>query len=528
MTIVARLRLLAALPVALIAGMLLLSAVAYGNLWQAWDIRSRAADMQRHVFALSVLTYDYILYGEERAAVQWHEQMAEIKRDIEWHAIDGAPLRRDTMLRLVGELDLLLRQFSDTGATATRPATAEQRAWTVSQFITRIQELNEEVDRIRTIAADRFIDLLQRFAVAALAIAAAAALSVLALAGALARRIATSLQALQRGAATMSAGNLAYRVEAGGSDEHAALATSLNEMAVRLQGHTAKLEEAYNQLENLAYGRVVADQLSKRLGQSVVVENRPGAGSIVGTQAVVTAPPDGYTLLVGGLSNIVFNAGLYKKLAYDPLNDLVPVALVFNISYTLVGSSSLPYANVQEIVAAAKKNPGALKVANAGVGTGQHVVGAAFQKITGTKMLEVSYRGSSAAFPDLIAGRVDLFFDSTPAALPQVTGGKVKGFAILTAKRHPQMPDVPTMTEAGVAGLEIDSWIGLFAPAKTPPAAIARLQREIAAAYGELKLRFEQAGGELMQLPPERLVPFVRAEYDRWLAVIRDAGISLD
>src|SRR5262245_8767083 len=197
-------------------------------------------------------------------------------------------------------------------------------------------------------------------------------------------------------------------------------------------------------------GRLLADQLSKRLGQSVVVENRPGAGTVVGTQAVINSPPDGYTLLVGGLSNIVFNAGLYQKLSYDPLNDLVPVALVFNISYTLVGYKNLPYSTPKEVIAAAKANPGALKLANAGTGTGQHILGAAFMRFTGTKFLEVPYRGSAAAFPDLLAGRVDLFVDSTPAALPYVKSGQAKGIAILSSKRSAQMPDVPTMTESGV------------------------------------------------------------------------------
>ena len=200
-------------------------------------------------------------------------------------------------------------------------------------------------------------------------------------------------------------------------------------------------------------GRVVADQLTRRLGQTFTVENRPGAGTVVGTKAVISSPPDGYTLLVGGLSNIVFNAGLYKNLSYDPLADLAPVALVLNISYTLIGSNSLPYTTPKEIIAAAKKNPGALKLANAGVGTGQHIVGAAFQAMTGTKFLEVAYRGSSLAFPDLLGGRVDLFFDSTPAALPYVKSGQAKGIAILTAKRNPQAPDVPTMTESGRARL---------------------------------------------------------------------------
>ena len=275
-------------------------------------------------------------------------------------------------------------------------------------------------------------------------------------------------------------------------------------------------------------GRVVAEQLSKRLNQSFVVENRPGAGTIVGTKSVVSAAPDGYTLLVGGLSNIVFNAGLYKNLPYDPLNDLVPVALIMNISYSLVGSNSLPHASPREIVAAAKQNPGALKLANAGVGTGQHVVGVAFQIATGAKFLEVPYRGSAAVFPDLLPGRVDLFFNSTPAALPYIKSGQAKGVAVLARKRHPDAPQMPTMTEAGIAGFEIDSWIGIFAPAKTPPAIVARLQKEIAAAGPEMKPRFETVGGELMDVPPEKLGATVKADYDMWLKTIKGAGITLD
>lgn len=275
-------------------------------------------------------------------------------------------------------------------------------------------------------------------------------------------------------------------------------------------------------------GRVVADALSKRLGQSVFVENRPGAGTIIGTQSVANAPPDGYTLLVGGLSNIVFNAGLYKKLPYDPLNNFVPVALVLNISYTLVGSKDLPYASVKEVIEAAKKRPGELKLANAGVGTGQHLVGAAFMKYTGTKFLEVPYRGSSLAFPDLLAGRVDLFFDSTPAAIPQIKSGNAKVLVVVGKSRNAQIPDVPTITEAGVSGLDIDSWIGIFAPAKTPPNVIAKLQRDIAVSAAEIRPRLEAAGGEMMDVPPEKLNGLIRVDYDKWLAVIKEAGITLD
>jgi tripartite-type tricarboxylate transporter receptor subunit TctC len=275
-------------------------------------------------------------------------------------------------------------------------------------------------------------------------------------------------------------------------------------------------------------GRLLADQLTRRLGQTVLVENRPGAGAIIGTQAVATSPPDGYTLLIGGLANMVFNAGLYKNLPYDPLADLVPVAVVFNISYTLVAANALPYTTPQQIIAAARKSPGSLSVANVGNGSGQHIFGAVFQKLTDTKLVEVSYRGSAAAFPDVIAGRVDLFFDSTPAALPYVKSGQVKGLGVLAASRHPQMPHVPTMTESGVRGLEVDSWIGLFAPAKTPPDIIARLQQEIVQASAELKPRFETNGGELMTTPPERLKDFVAAELAKWLKLIQDTGIRLD
>ena len=275
-------------------------------------------------------------------------------------------------------------------------------------------------------------------------------------------------------------------------------------------------------------GRLVADQLSRRLNQSFVVENRPGGGTIVGTKAVIASPPDGYTLLVGGLSNVVFNAGLYKNPPYDPLKELVPVALVLNISYTLIASPSFPHKTAKDIIAAAKANPGSIKLANAGVGTGQHVVGAAFQAITGTKMLEVPYRGSSLAFPDLLSGRVDLFFDSTPAAMPYVKSGQAKGIAILTAKRLADMPDVPTLTESGVPGLEIDSWIGIFAPAKTPPDVIALLQKHIAEAGPEMKPKLANIGGELMQVPPDKLSAVVRADYDKWLQIIKDAGITLD
>lgn len=274
--------------------------------------------------------------------------------------------------------------------------------------------------------------------------------------------------------------------------------------------------------------RILANDLSKRLGQGVAVENRTGAGTVVGTQSVISSPADGYTLLVGGLSNVVFNASLYKKPPYDPLTRLVPIAIVYKLSYMMLGSKNAPLSSLNDVIAAAQKNPGQLSLATAGVGTGQQLAGAAFMVHTGTKFLEVPYKGSSAVYPDLLSGRVDLFFDSTTAALPYVQGGQVRGFAILATERSKYAPDVPTMAEQRVQGLDIDSWIGLFAPADTPKPVIARLQKEIAKAAPELKSRFDAVGGDYIAIEPDRLNSFVRAEYDKWTKIIRESGISLD
>ncbi|MDI1267184.1 MAG: tripartite tricarboxylate transporter substrate binding protein [bacterium] len=275
-------------------------------------------------------------------------------------------------------------------------------------------------------------------------------------------------------------------------------------------------------------GRYLADALSKRMGQTFVVENKPGAGTVVGTQAAGQSEPDGYTLVVGGLSNMAFNSALYSKLAYDPLKDFVPVALVYKFGYVMVGRKDLPYAGLKEIVAAAKANPGSITVATAGVGTGQQLVAAAFMKAAGVKLLEVPYKGSPPAFTDLLAGRIDLFFDSMAAGLPYVTSGQARGIAVLLSKRSPLASDVPTMSEAGVPGLDVDSWLGIFAPSKTPPEIVAKLRKEIRAVLPELRERFEKSGGEAWDVPDDKLNAFVASEYETWTKLIREAGIKLD
>jgi len=275
-------------------------------------------------------------------------------------------------------------------------------------------------------------------------------------------------------------------------------------------------------------GRLLADALSKRMGQSFVVENKPGAGTVVGTQAASQSEPDGYTLLVGGLSNMAFNSALYSKLSYDPLRDFIPVALIYKFGYVMVARKDLPHASLGDIVAAAKASPGSISVATAGVGTGQQLVAAAFMKASGVKFLEVPYKASPPAFTDLLAGRIDLFFDSIAAGLPYVQSGQARGIAVLSSKRSPLALDVPTMSEAGVGGVDVDSWLGIFVPAKTPPEVIARLRRDIRASLPELKERFEKSGGEVWDLPDDKLDAFVASEYDNWTRLIREAGIKLD
>jgi tripartite-type tricarboxylate transporter receptor subunit TctC len=275
-------------------------------------------------------------------------------------------------------------------------------------------------------------------------------------------------------------------------------------------------------------GRYLADMLSKRMGQGFFVENKVGAGTVVGTQAAAQSEPDGYTLVMGGLSNMAFNSALNSKLAYDPLRDFVPVALVYRFGYVMVGRKDLPQPSLQDIVAAAKANPASISVATAGTGTGQHLVAEAFMKAAGVKLLVVPYKGSPPAFTDLLAGRIDLFFDSIAASLPYVQSGQARGIAVLSSKRSPLAPDVPTMSEAGVSGLDVDSWLGIFAPARTPPEIIARLRREIRAGLPDLKERFEKSGGEVWDLPDDKLDSFVASEHQSWTKLIREAGIRLD
>lgn len=276
--------------------------------------------------------------------------------------------------------------------------------------------------------------------------------------------------------------------------------------------------------------RALGERLGKQLGQSVVVENRPGSGTLVGTDAAAKADADGYTLLMGSVSNIALNMGLYDKLSYDSLRDFEPVGLAVSYSYTLMGRKDLPFNSLQELVAHARANPGKLTYASAGNGSGQHVLAAALWHLAGVNVVHVPYRGAQAAYQDLLGGRVDLFFDLSSTARPQVDAGTVKPLAVSGAERNAMHPNVPTLIETGVARLDLESWFGYFVPSKTPAPVQERLRSELARviAQPDLQENFRKAGGKPLALSTEQTRALVRRDVERWSKLVRDIGIKAE
>lgn len=276
--------------------------------------------------------------------------------------------------------------------------------------------------------------------------------------------------------------------------------------------------------------RIVSPSLSDRIGQPVVVENRPGAGSLVGTEAVAKSPQDGYTLLIGGLSNIAANAGLYKRLPYDPLGDFKLLSLSVTYSLCLISRKDLPQATVREVIDFARANPGKLSYASAGVGSAQHVAAGLLAHLTGTNMLHVPYKGAGAAQQDVLAGRVDLFFNNCAAVKPFIDSAQVKILAVTGRERGQALPQVPTLIETGAAPLEMDSWIGFFIGSRTPQAIIDWLRTEIAAviATPDVATRLERDGGRILHISIAESEAYVQSEVNRWRTLIPQAGISVE
>jgi len=275
-------------------------------------------------------------------------------------------------------------------------------------------------------------------------------------------------------------------------------------------------------------GRLLADKLGKQLSQAVVVENRPGSGTLIGTDAVAKAAPDGYTLLVGSVSNLAINPGLYRNLPYDSLRDFEPVGLAVAYSYTLMARKDLPFNSLKDLVAHAKTNPGKLTYASAGNGSGQHVLAAALWHLAGVELVHVPYRGAQAAYQDLLGGRVDVFFDLSSTARVQVDAGNVKALAVSGGARLAGHPAVPTINETGVAALELESWFGLFIPAKTPSEVAAQLRVELAKVISAPDVIdiFRKAGGRPLALNPADTRALVKRDVDRWTKLTRDLDIK--
>ncbi len=276
--------------------------------------------------------------------------------------------------------------------------------------------------------------------------------------------------------------------------------------------------------------RVLADRMRPILGQTIIVENRTGAGTRVGTQSAAKAPADGYTLMIGALSNMALNPGLYDNLPYDPLKDFKLVGMAVTWSYTLVARKDLPMSDLKDVIAFAKANPEKLTFASAGLGSGQHIASAVMTRMAGVRMTHVPYRGSQDAYQDILGGRVDLFFDISSAAKSQVDAGNVKALAVSSKERQPIHPNVPSVFETGIAPLDMESWFGLFAPAGTPEPVLAKLRAAMAQvmAAPDVQELFAKSGGQVPKGSVAEQEAKVRGDIERWTKLIREAGVKGD
>jgi tripartite-type tricarboxylate transporter receptor subunit TctC len=277
-------------------------------------------------------------------------------------------------------------------------------------------------------------------------------------------------------------------------------------------------------------GRLIANKLGPALGTVVVVENRPGAGGNIGSDYVAKAAPDGHTLVGGTISSHAINVSLYSKMPYDPVKNFQPVTLIGTLPNVLVVNANSPYRSVQDVIAAAKAKPEAVNYASSGNGTSQHLSGALFQSITGTKMVHVPYKGSAPAMQALLGGEVDLVFENILAAVPLIQSGKIRALGVTSAKRSSQLPDIPALAEAGVPGYEIVSWQAVFAPAGTPQPIVQRLSAEIARIIQdpEIKARLSGLGVEPSGAGPAELGSFQKAEVAKWAQLIKTANIKAE
>ena len=275
--------------------------------------------------------------------------------------------------------------------------------------------------------------------------------------------------------------------------------------------------------------RVVAQELSKRLKQQVIIDNKPGAGATIGSEMVAKSPADGYTLLLASQTNAI-SATLYPKLNFAPIDDFVAISLIGREPGVLVVHPGFAAKSVAELIAIAKQNPGQVNYASSGNGSGQHLFMAQMASLAGIQLTHVPYRGSGQATTDLLAGTVPMAMPGTAGMVAHIKAGKLRALAVSGATRSPQLPDVPTLAEAGLPGFAAYVWLGLMAPKGTPPAIIERLHREVKAALTvpEVKAYFNDAGIEMAGSTPAEFEAYFREERDRWARVIKDTGAKID
>ena len=275
--------------------------------------------------------------------------------------------------------------------------------------------------------------------------------------------------------------------------------------------------------------RILGQKLSVTMGQQFIVENKPGAGSIIGTDFVAKAAPDGYTLVMVSTTHVI-SPWIYKTMPYDPIKSFTAVSRLVDSPYVLLVNPKVPAKDVSEFIALAKAAPDTIHYASSGNGSAQHLMGGLFVSMTGAKLKHVPYKGSGGAATDLVAGVVESSFAGVPNALAQVPQGRLKALAVTTSKRIPQLPDVPTMQEAGVAGYDASVWLALLAPAGTPRDIVVKLNSEIGKlmASADTKKALYDAGVEVAPSTPEAMSEYMVKELDRWGKVVKEAGIKLE
>jgi tripartite-type tricarboxylate transporter receptor subunit TctC len=276
--------------------------------------------------------------------------------------------------------------------------------------------------------------------------------------------------------------------------------------------------------------RVVGEALARRLGKPVVIDNRPGAGGNIGAKAALSAPADGYTLIMAPASIYAIAMTLYAQPGYDVTRDFAPVSLVANVPHVLVANPAVQAGSLKELVALARERPGQLTMASQGVGTVSHLELVMLQEAAGIEFIHLPYKGSAPAQLDLVGGRVQVMFDSIAATLPQIRAGKLKPLAVASEKRSSVLPDVPTVAESGIAGFRAESWLGIMAPAGTPAPVIERLSRELGALVAEPQTRqlLVERGFEPAASSPEQFAERIRSERTHWARIVKASGARVE